>query len=84
MKWRSVVFSDESRFCLYASDGRNVYGVDLVSVIFRSVFAHDTQAVPQASWSVGSSVTHLMFLQGKINSACYIAKVVNPVLMSFL
>ena len=27
-----------------------VYGVDLVSVIFRSVFTHDTQAPPQASW----------------------------------
>ena len=22
MEWRSVVFSDESRLCLYASDGR--------------------------------------------------------------
>ena len=37
-------YSLESRFCLYASDGRTVYGVDLVNVISRSVLAHDTKA----------------------------------------
>ena len=47
VKWRSVVFSDESRFCLYASMDVHVHGVNLVSIIFRSTFAHDTR---QASW----------------------------------
>ena len=28
----------------------HVYGVDLGRVIFRSAFAHDTKAPPQASW----------------------------------
>ena len=28
--------------------------------------------------------SHLVFLQDKINSACYIAQVVNPVLLLFL
>ena len=28
----------------------HVYGVDLVSVIFRSAYVHDTQAPPQVSW----------------------------------
>ena len=31
----------------------HVYGVDLVSVILRSAFAHDTQAPLQASWCGG-------------------------------
>ena len=30
-----------------------VYGVYLVSVIFRSAFAHDIQVPPQASWGGG-------------------------------
>ena len=33
VEWRSVVFSDESRFCMRVMDV-NVYGVYLVSVIF--------------------------------------------------
>ena len=66
VEWRSVILSDESRFCLYASDGST--HIDLVSVIFRSAFAHDTQAPPQASWC-GEAISynsrsHLVFLQG--------------------
>ena len=34
----------------------HMYGVNLVSVIFRSAFAHDTQAPPQASWNEEPSV----------------------------
>ena len=59
-----------------------VYGVDLVSVIFRTAFVHDTQATPQASWCGGTSVTTRG--QGKVNSARYIAQVVNSVLPSLL
>ena len=66
----------------------HVYGVDLVIVIFRSAFAHNTQTLPQASWNEEAicynSLSHLVFLQGKVNSARYIAQVVNPVLLSFL
>ena len=28
--------------------------------------------------------SHLVFLQGKVNSACYIAQIVKPVLLPFL
>ena len=61
----------------------HVYGEDLVSVsvFFRSTFAHDTQVPPQASWCERS---HLVFLQGKVNSASYFSQVVNPVLLTFL
>ena len=59
-----------------------VYGVHLVSVFFRSAFAHYTQATPQASWCGGAisyySRSHLVFLQGKVNSARYIAQLVTP------
>ena len=34
----------------------HVYGLDLVGVIFRSAFAHYTQASPQVSWCVGHQV----------------------------
>ena len=64
-----------------------MYGVDLVSVIFRSAFAHDTQALTQASWCEGAisynSQSQLVFLQGKVNSARYIAHIVNPELLPF-
>ena len=33
--------------------GVHEYGIDLVSVIFQSAVAHDTQAPPQASWCWG-------------------------------
>ena len=55
-EWRSVVFSDESTICLYASDGRTRVRLDLVSVIIRSAFSHDTQAPPKFSWCGGPSV----------------------------
>ena len=65
----------------------DMYGVDLASVIFWSAFAHDTQAPPRASWcgrTISYNLSHLLFLQGKVNSASYIAQVVNPVLLPFL
>ena len=87
VEWRSVVFSDESRFCVYASMDVHVYGVDLASVIFWSVLAHDTPAPTEDSWCGAISYfsrSHLVFLQGKVNSASYIAQIVNPLLLPFL
>ena len=65
----------------------HVCGVDLVIVIFWSAFAHDTQVPPQPSWCGAisyNSWSHLVFLQGKVNSVRYIAQVVNPMLLPFL
>ena len=86
-KWRSVVFNDESRFFLYASDGRTL-------VRRRPGERHLTECIcpwhtgPISSFMLESiscnSWSHLMFLQGKVNSARYIEQVVNPVLLSFL
>ena len=51
VEWRSVVFSDERSFWLYASDGRTRIrrSVDLVGITFRGAFAHETQAPPHSS-----------------------------------
>ena len=35
----------------------HMYGIDVVSVIFQSAITPETQALPQASWSGGPSVT---------------------------
>ena len=56
----------------------HVYGVDPVSVIFRSAFANDTQALPQASWYgviSFNSRSRLVFVQ---------CPVINPLLLPFL
>ena len=63
-----------------------MYGVDLVNAIFRSAFARDTPAPPQLH-GVGDHQLqlglYLVFLQDKVNSARYIALVVNSVLLLF-
>ena len=62
----------------------HVYRVDIVSVVFRSAFAHDTQAPTQALWCGAisyNSRSHLMLQQDKVNCARYISQVVNPVLL---
>ena len=68
----------------------HVYGIDLVRAIFCNAFVHDIQAPSSGFmvWGVeGISYnlwSHLVFLQGKVNSACYTAQVVNPVLLPFI
>ena len=86
-EWRSVVFSDESRFYLYESNGRTRIRRRPGERHLPECIRHDTQAPSQASWCEGPSVTtlsHLVFLLGKVNSAFYITYVVNPVLLPFL
>ena len=57
----------------------HMYGIDLVSIIFQSAFAHDIQSPTQASWCGGPSFTTLCLC-----STCKIAQVVNHVLLPFL
>ena len=89
VEWSSIVFSDdESRFRLYASDGRT-------RVRPRPVERHLPECIcprhtdPTPGFMVWGAISYdsrsyLVFLQGKVNSARYIAQVVNPVLLSFL
>ena len=54
-KWNGALLSSVMRVgsvCMLMMDV-NVYGVDLVSVIFRSAFTHNSQAPPQTSWRGG-------------------------------
>ena len=87
VEWHSVVFSDESRFSLYARDGCTHVGIGLMNVIFQSAFAHDTG--PTSGFMVWGMISYnswpyLVFMQSKVNSALYIAQVVNPMLLPFL
>ena len=87
MEWRSVVFSDESRFCLYTSDGRKCVRRRPGERHCLECITHDTQAPPQASWCGAAisyhSRSHLVFLQCNEKHCRYIAQVVNPVLLPF-
>ena len=63
----------------------HVYGIDLLSVIFRSAFAHDTEIPPLASWYGAISYdlrSDLVFQQSKVSSTHHVAQV-NPVLLPF-
>ena len=81
------VFSDESRFCLYASEGRT-------HVCHRAGECHLQECIcprhigptSDTMRCGGLSVTtwsHLVFLQGRGNSARSIAQIVDPVLFPF-
>ena len=85
VQWRSVVITDESRFCLYASDGRtvHVYSVDLVASSSR-MHSPTTQRPHLRIQGVGDHLLQLVVTFGKVNSVRYIAQAVNPMLLSFL
>ena len=87
MEWRSVVFSDESRF-LYASYGhtrvRRRLGELHLPEFIRTRYKDFTFRFRGVGSISYNSWSDLVFLQGKVNSALYIAQVVNPVLLSFL
>ena len=90
VEWCSVVFSDESRFCLYASNGHTRVqcrpGERYLPEWIRPRHISPTSGFMMwggrgISYNLRS---HLVFLQGKVKSAHYIAQVVNPVLLLFL
>ena len=65
----------------------HVYGVNLVSFIFRRAFAHDTG--PTSGFMTCRAISynsrpHLVILQGKVNIARLLPQVVYPVILSFL
>ena len=54
-EWKGALLSSVMRVgsvCMGVMD-LHKYGVDLVSVIFRSAFAHDTEAPSHISWCRG-------------------------------
>ena len=66
----------------------HLYGIDLMRVIFRSVFVNDTQAPPPLKLHGVGRISHnlrsyLVFLQGKVNSARYIARLLTPCYCNF-
>ena len=84
----TLILSNESRFCLYASDEctsvrRGPGERHLPDCICPN---HTGLISDFLIWRAISykSRSHLVFLQGKLNSALNIAQVVNPVLLPFL
>ena len=84
VEWRSVVFSDESRFCVYVST--RVWrrpGERHLPEYIRPRHTGFTSGFMVWGPSVNSR-SYLVFLQGKVISVCYIAEVVNPLLLPLL
>ena len=50
-QWRTVTFSDESRFCLRHIDGGYVSGVERENVTQKSTCSHAMRMMEKASWS---------------------------------
>ena len=88
MEWRSVVFSDESRICLYESDGRTrvwrTSGERHLPECIRPLHKGPTSDFIVWRDISYNLLSHSVFLQNKVKNACYIAQVVNPVLLSFI
>ena len=84
---RSVIFSDGSRFSLYARDRcTHIQHWPGECHLPECICPH---AGPTSGFMVWGAISynsrsHLVFLQGKVNSAYYIAQIVNPVLLPFL
>ena len=88
VEWFSVVFSDESRFCLSVSDGHTRVQQRPGEHRLLECIHPRYKALPQASWC-GEAIRYnvwsdLEFLQVKVNSTSLNAQVVNPVLLPFI
>ena len=87
LEWLFVVFSVESRVCLYANDGRTYVRRRPGEPLLPECISPQHRPHPRLQ-IVGTisynSWSHFVFLQGKLDCARYIAQVVNPVLLPFI
>lgn len=86
--WRRVLFSDESRFTLYKSDGRErVYrrrGERLARPCIREVHPFGGGGVMVWGGICGDQKTRLVVVQGNLNARGYIGQILQPVVVPFL
>ncbi|GBM55256.1 hypothetical protein AVEN_18078-1 [Araneus ventricosus] len=88
MEWRSVVFSDESRFCLGASDGRVMVrrrpGERLQPTCLRPRHTGPTPGV--MIWGVISydSRSTLVVISRILTVNLYVSLVIQPVVLPFM
>ena len=87
MEWHSVDFSEESRFCLSATDGhtrvRHGLGERRLPESIRPRHIDPTPDFMVCGAISYNSRSHLVFLQVKVNRASYIAQVMKFVLLPF-
>jgi hypothetical protein len=75
-EWHQIIFSDESRFCLWQSDGR--------LRVRRPSHSGLTPGVMVWGTIQFGSRSPLVFIQGSRNAARYINEVLEPVLLPYL
>ena len=87
-EWHQIVFSDESRFCLWAHDGRRrvrrMRGERKNSTFFVERNTALTQGVMIWGAICHGSRSPLVFIDGNLNAAGYIANVLEPVALPYL
>ena len=87
-EWRSVVFSDESRFCLYASDGRMLVrrrpGERLEPSCLRRRHTGPTPGVMVWGAMSYDSRSSLVVIPGTLTANVYIRLVIVPVVLPFM
>jgi hypothetical protein len=87
-EWHAVVFSDEVRFCLHASDGRvhvrRRTGERVLPDCVRPRRVGPTPGVMVWSAISYDARSPLVFVEGTLTSAGYVQHVVRPVLLPFL
>ncbi|GFX20049.1 transposable element Tcb1 transposase [Trichonephila clavipes] len=87
-EWNKVVFTDKSRICLQHHDGRiRVWRHRGERMLNSCVMRHHTgPALGIIVWGgIGyHSHTPLVCTAGTLNSQCYISKVLEPVVLSYL
>lgn len=87
-EWRQIVFSDESRFCLWAHDGRRRVRRMRGERKNPTLFVERNTALTQGVMIWGAicygSRSPLVFINGNLNAAGYIANVLLPVCLPYL
>ncbi|CAH1997565.1 unnamed protein product [Acanthoscelides obtectus] len=87
-EWNSIVFSDESRFCLGMHDGRarvrRRRGERRNPQFFVERHAHHTVGVMVWGAIAYGSRSPLIFIRGNMNAQRYIHKVLEPHLLPYL
>src|SRR5699024_10726939 len=87
-EWDHIVFSDESRLCLWRNDGRvrvRRFRGERQNLRF-ALRGHTGQTPGVMVWGVIAvgARSRLVFIQGALNGLRYIDEILEPVLLDFL
>lgn len=87
-QWQRVLFSDESRFCLFKSDGRvRVYrrrGERTAACCIQEVVPYGGGSVMVWGGILGEEKTPLVIVNGNLTAQRYVDDILHPVVCPFL